>query len=266
MPICWTLAAYEIRNATPGTAREKPEESPEERDERRRKERLDKERREREGFQFRLDRTWENYETAQTQEERLDALEGICHLLLERARSALAVEIMLKMLGKIRLKRQVADMNAHADDDTYQKMKRLGLFILIHRELDRPYGDRESGLDIPAGTEIVELHLPPPPPEKKRTPLQLVAEARESLRQVARYLALHEDRMQPEFITGITYEAMADAAEKLGFETRKSICRMSCATRSCGSTGNWWPWRPMRASPNRGPWARSSSCSWKQPS
>lgn len=160
---------------------------------------------------------WREYEAAATPLERLRCLEIIISSIVEGSESALTREIAQKFLEKMAFKREIESMTIHGDDpQVYSRMKKLGLFIVIDRRSEHAMKSVDRDLDIEVGDELLDLHLPP---VDEATRENLFAEATRSFKLIAQYMEIHN--LHPKYIIGITYNALARAARRYGFASKR---------------------------------------------
>ncbi len=175
----------------------------------------DDEEREKQERRERTAAAWERFHSSGGRMEKLEALEEIATEALRGAKNELGAEIALKFLAKIGIKKRTKELEDHWDDDTYQTLKGLGLFIVNHRRMEHDIADPDGDVDLRAGDEVLDLHLPPPPEEDRKA---LVRRANQSFREIAAYVKRHG--LKPKYVAGITYEALADLAPRFGFKTK----------------------------------------------
>lgn len=122
-----------------------------------------------------------------------------------------AREIAIKVAEKIDLKDQLDDVVAHRDNTAiYQKMKQLGVFFAVDTEARTDWQHEESEFSVQRGDSVLDLHLPPLKPEQRD-----LSEVTRSLGLIADYIV--EQRLQPKYVMGITYERLARASRRQGF-------------------------------------------------
>lgn len=119
---------------------------------------------------------------------------------------------------------------------TRKQPKKFGIFWAVEAKAEMNMMDPESGFSLSEGDFYVELHLPPVE-QKDRT----LEKAKSSLESLAQYL--DENSLTPKYVLGITYERLANASTRMGFEVidpalptdlRESVARFNRAAQREG--------------------------------
>lgn len=164
----------------------------------------------------RRERNFRDFEEG-SETERLRGLGEILSDIGMETEDPLTREIAYKFAEKLHFKQQIEAIQQGADDvDSYQKVKKLGLFLVYHHRMEQTIHSAENDFALEEGDEVLDLHLPPVDKDQRK---ELLQNATKSFQMIAEYIQQH--KLQPKYITGITYEALARLAPRFGFTVKK---------------------------------------------
>jgi len=186
---------------------------------------------------------WHDYRACEDQMGKMKILEEIFIETADSAENEVVRLIALKFLEKILLKANWEEIEQFRDDpDVFQKIKKLGVFLICHRFAEQKFKSKEFDFEINQKDSLIDIQLLPLDTENNKN---FIEEAEKSFRLIAQYLIANN--IKPKYIFGVTYEFLAGFSKHFGFKvaripiTKELLQAILEAYKHTGKFGNDLP-------------------------
>lgn len=112
------------------------------------------------------------------------------------------------------------------NDENYSPVKYFGPISLVETRVQFDYTDKKTGFELQKGDSYLGIHL-----DYENGAKATSSQVRKSFGRMAAYLSMFSDRLPSDMIVGLTYEKLAEASRRYGFQVAETPLPEKAARR-----------------------------------